>query len=87
MPNMKEEVLRAMYRQQLKNYRLKPWLAGPIFEPLIEHYFKKFFIDGLTIAWSKGVDKRLKSYMGSCSQPRLRPENQARHLRKPKLAN
>ena len=45
-----------------KNYRLKPWLTGPIFEPLNKHYFKKFFIDGLTIAWSNGADMRLKAY-------------------------
>ena len=35
----------------------KPWLTAPIFKPLKnKHYFKKFFIDGPTIAWSKGAD-------------------------------
>ena len=32
----------------------KPWLTGPIFKPLKnKHYFKKFFIDGPIIAWSR----------------------------------
>ena len=52
-----------MYRQHQKNYRLKP-AHRTIFEPLNKHYFKKFFIDGLTIAWSNGADMRLKAYTG-----------------------
>ena len=35
----------------------KPWLTAPIFKPLKnKHYFKKFFIDGPTIAWSNSAD-------------------------------
>lgn len=29
-----------------------------------EQTLQKFFIDGLTIAWSKGADMRLKAYTG-----------------------
>lgn len=33
------------------------WLSGPIFKPLRNKgYFRKFFIDGPTIAWPNGAD-------------------------------
>ena len=33
------------------------WLQGPVFEPLKdESYFRKFFLDGGTVAWPNGAD-------------------------------
>lgn len=35
----------------------KPWLRGPVFEPLKDTaYFRRFFLDGGTVAWPNGAD-------------------------------
>lgn len=33
------------------------WLTGPVFQPLKQPaYFRKFFVDGGTVAWPNGAD-------------------------------
>jgi len=33
------------------------WLNGPVFEPLKDRaYFRRFFLDGGTVAWPNGAD-------------------------------
>ena len=35
----------------------RPFLDGPVFEPLHDlAYFRKFFVDGGTVAWPNGAD-------------------------------
>ena len=35
----------------------QPWLSGPVFEPLKKvAYFRSFFVDGGTVAWTNGAD-------------------------------
>ena len=40
-----------------KTVDFRPWLKGPVFEPLKDvKYFQRFFLDGGTIAWPNGAD-------------------------------
>jgi hypothetical protein len=35
----------------------RPWLKGPVFQPLNDlDYFRRFFVDGGTVAWPNGAD-------------------------------
>jgi hypothetical protein len=40
-----------------KTIDFRRWLKGPVFEPLKDvKYFRRFFLDGWTIAWPNGAD-------------------------------
>lgn len=40
-----------------KTVDFRPWLVGPVFEPLKdEDYFQRFFLEGGTVGWSNGAD-------------------------------
>jgi hypothetical protein len=61
-------VIRAEYRGEFRIYvtfnngventiDFSDWLVGPVFEPLKDPgYFKRFFLDGGTVAWPNGAD-------------------------------
>jgi hypothetical protein len=40
-----------------KTVDFRPWLEGPVFEPLKDpEYFQRFFLDGGTVVWPNGAD-------------------------------
>jgi len=40
-----------------KTIDFRQWLEGPVFEPLKKpSYFRRFFLDGGTVAWPNGAD-------------------------------
>ena len=40
-----------------KTVDFRPWLQGPVFEPLKDPAcFRKFFVEGGTVAWPNGAD-------------------------------
>jgi hypothetical protein len=61
-------VIHAEYRREYRIYlefndgvrntvNFSPWLDGPVFEPLKSpDYFRRFFLDGGTVAWPNGAD-------------------------------
>ena len=66
--NFLPSVIRAEYRggyrirltfndNSEKTVDFRQWLEGPIFEPLKDpDYFRRFFLDGGTVAWPNGAD-------------------------------
>ena len=54
-----------------KQIDLSQWFKGPVFEPLKDQkFFKKFFVEGGTLAWSNGVISPLKPYTPRATQKR-----------------
>jgi hypothetical protein len=57
-----QHVVRYLIRLQFsdgveKTVDFRPWLRGPVFEPLRDlRAFKKFFIAGGTVCWPNGAD-------------------------------
>jgi hypothetical protein len=56
-----------------KTIDFRQWLEGPVFEPLKNpSYFRRFFLDGGTVAWPNGADiapETLYEYQLSGDQP------------------
>ena len=56
-----------------KTVDFRQWLEGPVFEPLKKpSYFRRFFLDGGTVAWLNGADiapETLYEYRPSGDRP------------------
>ena len=56
-----------------KTIDFRRWLEGPVFEPLKNpSYFRRFFLDGGTLAWPNGADiapETLYEYQPAGDQP------------------
>jgi len=51
-----------------KTIDFRRWMKGPVFEPLRDlKYFRRFFLDGWTIAWPNGADIALEA-LHECAQ-------------------
>ena len=59
-----------------KTVDFRQWLDGPIFEPLRDpNYFRRFFVEGGTVAWPNGADiapETLYEYQGAGRRPNRR---------------
>jgi Protein of unknown function (DUF2442) len=64
MPMVVQAEYRGGYRIRItfndgmqKTIDFENWLRGPVFEPLKSpDYFKRFILDGWTVAWPNGAD-------------------------------
>jgi len=56
-----------------KTIDFRQWLEGPVFEPLKNpSYFRRFFLDGGTVAWPNGADIAPET-LYECQRPGDRP--------------
>ena len=68
-----------------KTIDFRQWLQGPVFEPLKNpSYFRRFFLDGGTVAWPNGADIAPET-LYECQQSGDRP-NKALHRTRQKAA-
>ena len=50
-----------------KTIDFRPWLEGPIFEPLKDpNYFRRFIVEGGTVGWPNGADIAPETLYDAC---------------------
>lgn len=72
--------------QSERTVDFRPWLEGPVFEPLKDPtYFRQFFLDGGTVAWPNGADVAPETLYRAASRPtRAKRQRRARASRRVK---
>ncbi|MEK7875012.1 MAG: DUF2442 domain-containing protein [Pseudomonadota bacterium] len=56
-----------------KHIDISQWFKGPVFEPLKDRkLFRKFFIEGGTLAWPNGVDIAPEALYAACDLTKKR---------------
>lgn len=85
LPNVVRAEYEAQFRLRLTfndgleaTVDFQPWLTGPVFQPLKQpSYFRKFFVDGGTVAWPNGADVAPETLYEAASATRSDPALQA----------
>jgi len=66
-----------------KSIDVSQWFKGPVFEPLKDlKLFKKFFIEGGTLAWPNGVDIAPEALYAARDSTKKRPNKKTERARK-----
>jgi hypothetical protein len=65
-----------------KHIDISQWFKGPVFEPLKDpKLFKKFFIEGGTLAWPNGIDIAPEALYGARESTKKRLERTRKRRR------
>ena len=91
MPSVIDAEYRGGYRihvsfndQTAKTVDFRKWLEGPVFEPLKDTgYFRRFFVEGGTVAWPNGADIAPETLYEARGVREVRPHKRVRRATSP----
>jgi hypothetical protein len=80
--HVRDYLIRVSFNDGLiKVVDFEAWLRGPVFEPLKSPaYFRRFFLDGGTVAWPNGADIAPETLYQEPGQVEERPAAQREYL-------